>query len=110
MYGDWQLGHVPLEEYTRRHNEFAVAMRAAIPSIKLVAVGNVGPWSEGMVQHCAGQMDLISEHFYCGENPQDLAAHVRQIPNQVRSIATAHRRYRKRFEALERSRHPHRTG
>ena len=100
MYGDWQLGHVPLEEYTRRHNEFAVAMRAADPSIKLVAVGNVGPWSEGMVQHCAGQMDLISEHFYCGENPQDLAAHVRQIPNQVRSIATAHRRYRKRFEAL----------
>ncbi len=51
-----------------RHNEFAEAMRAADPSIKLVAVGAVGPWSEGMLRNCADHMDLISEHFYCGEN------------------------------------------
>ena len=27
MYGDWQLGHMPLEEYVEKHNVFAEAMR-----------------------------------------------------------------------------------
>ena len=99
MYGGWQLGHMPLEKYVQKHNAFAEAMRAADPSITLVAVGDVGRWSEGMLQHCAEQMDLISEHFYCGSKP-DLAAHVRQVPDQVRRKVAAHRDYRKRFEAL----------
>ena len=34
---------------SQKHNEFAAAMRAVDPSIKLVAVGDVGPWSEGML-------------------------------------------------------------
>ena len=50
------------------------------PSIKLVAVGDDGPWSEGMMRHCADHMDLISEHFYRRDKP-DLAAHVQQIPD-----------------------------
>ena len=50
MYGDWQLGHMPLEKYVKKHNEFAEAMRAVDPSIKLVAVGDAGTWSEGMLQ------------------------------------------------------------
>jgi alpha-L-arabinofuranosidase len=44
-------------------------MRAADPAIQLVAVGDAGKWSEGMMQHCADHMDLISEHFYCQERP-----------------------------------------
>ena len=47
MYGSWQLGNMPLADYTRKHNRFAEAMRAKDPSIKLVAVGAVGEWSEG---------------------------------------------------------------
>ena len=27
MYGGWQLGHMPLENYVQKHNEFAKAMR-----------------------------------------------------------------------------------
>ena len=50
MFGDWQLGYMGLEKYIRKHNEFAKAMRAADPSIKLIAVGAVGPWSEGMLR------------------------------------------------------------
>ena len=53
-----------------------------------------------MLQHCAGHMDLMSEHFYCRERP-DLAAHVRQVPDQVRRKVAAHRDYRKRFDALQ---------
>jgi len=100
MYGKWQLGHMPLEQYIKKHNEFADAMRAADASIKLIAVGATGPWSEGMMQHAADHMDLISEHFYCQERP-DLVAHVQQIPRAVRQKADAHRDYRRRFESLQ---------
>jgi len=99
MYGKWQLGYMSLEEYVKKHNVFAEAMRAQDPSIKLVAVGAVGPWSEGMMRNCADHMDLISEHFYCKEQP-DLVEHVRQIPDRVRQKAEAHRDYRRRFDSL----------
>jgi len=99
MYGRWQLGHMPLEDYVKKHNEFAEAMRAADPSIKLIAVGAVGPWSEGMMTHCADHMDLISEHFYVRQKP-DLVAHVRQMTDRVRAKAEAHRRYRRQFDSL----------
>lgn len=100
MYGKWQLGHMPLEKYVAKHNEFAKAMRAADPSIKLIAVGDAGPWSEGMMKHCANHMDLISEHFYCGEK-KDLIGHVRQIADAIRRKADAHRRYRRDFDSLQ---------
>ncbi len=99
MYGRWQLGHVPLEEYTKRHNRFVDAMRAVDPSIRVIAVGAVGPWSEGMMAHCADHMDLISEHFYCGAKVGVLS-HVAQIRDQVRLKARAHRRYRREIPAL----------
>ncbi len=99
MYGGWQLGHMPLEEYVQKHNVFAEAMRAADSSIKLVAVGDAGPWSQGMMTHCADHMDLISEHFYVQTRP-GLAAHVQQAPDSVRRKAEAHRRYRREFDSL----------
>ena len=100
MYGSWQLGHMPLEDYTKKHNRFAKAMRAKDPSIKLVAVGSVGNWSEGMLASCADSMDYMSEHFYCQELP-GLMSHVNQIPRAVRRIAEAHRAYRTSIPALK---------
>ncbi|KPL11129.1 hypothetical protein AMJ85_04460 [candidate division BRC1 bacterium SM23_51] len=99
MYGKWQLGHMPLEQYVKKHNAFAEAMRAADPSIRLVAVGALGQWSEQMLTHCADQMDLISEHFYNGDQ-KGLLSHVRQVPNNVRQKAEGHRRYRKTIPSL----------
>ncbi len=99
MYGDWQLGHMPLAEYVKRHSEFARAMRAKDPSIRIIAVGSVGAWDEAMLANCAKDMNLISEHFYCSERP-GLLAHVSQIPREIRRIATAHRAYRKSIPAL----------
>lgn len=99
MYGKWQLGHMPLQKYIEKHNEFAKAMWAEDPSIKLVGVGNVGPWTEGMLTHAAGSMTALSEHFYVGSKP-DLVAHARQMPDSVRRIADAHRKYRKEIAAL----------
>jgi len=99
MYGGWQLGHMPLEKYVAKHKEFARAMRAVDPSIKLVGVGAVGPWTEGMLKHAADAMDSLSEHFYCQSRP-DLVAHVRLIPDEVRRIADAHRKYRQEIPSL----------
>jgi alpha-L-arabinofuranosidase len=99
MYGDWQLGHMPLEKYVDKHNQFAEAMRKVDPSIQLIAVGAAGPWSERMLTDCAGHMELMSEHFYCGSQP-GLLGHMRQIPGEVHRIAEAHRGYRKTIPAL----------
>ncbi|MCX5769780.1 MAG: alpha-N-arabinofuranosidase [Candidatus Hydrogenedentes bacterium] len=99
MYGDWQLGHIPLEEYTKRHNEFAEVMRAADPSIQLVGVGATGDWSKAMLANCADHMDLLSEHFYCKQK-EELLDHIHQIPNAVRDKATAHRQYLAEIPAL----------
>ena len=100
MYGGWQLGHMPLEEYTAKHRRFAQAMRAEDPEVRRVGVGAVGAWSEEMLRSCANEMELISEHFYCPER-RGIAAHVLQIPESVRRIADAHRRYRATLPSLE---------
>ena len=100
MYGDWQLGHVPLDRYQVRHREFVNAMRAVDPEIQVIAVGATGPWSEGMLTHAADAMDLLSEHFYCGQQ-DDLEAHIAAIPNAIRDKANAHRRYLETLPGLE---------
>jgi len=100
MYGGWQLGHMSLEKYVKKHNDFADAMRKVDPAIKLVAVGASGRWSEGMMQHCADHMDLVSEHFYVRDRPT-LVSHVKQVADRVRAKAEAHRDYRRRFDSLK---------
>jgi len=100
MYGDWQLGHMPLEDYIKKHNRFAEVMQTEDPSIKIVGVGAVGPWTEGMLAGSGAHMDLISEHFYVGEMPGVLS-HVSQVPREVRRIAEAHRGYRKSIPELK---------
>ncbi len=125
MYGDWQLGHMPLADYVKKHNEFADAMRAVDRSIQLVAVGSVGDWSKQTLTTCADHMELISEHFYCGhetknptwrtaELPLDslkkraeaeqaakLLRHVSDPPKRVTRIVEAHRGYRKELDSLK---------
>jgi alpha-L-arabinofuranosidase len=100
MYGGWQLGNMPLEDYIVKHNEFADAFRDSDPTVQLVAVGEAGPWSEGMMQGSADHMELISEHFYRQTNPS-VAGHVQSIPDAIRHKAEAHRRYRAEFDALD---------
>ncbi|MGA2533871.1 MAG: alpha-L-arabinofuranosidase C-terminal domain-containing protein [Candidatus Aminicenantales bacterium] len=105
MYGSWQLGHMPLGNYVRKHIQFAVAMKATDPSIKIVAVGAVGRWDETMLAEASNHMDFISEHFYVGEK-SGLLSHVNQVPVEVRRIAEAHRKYRKTIPTLARKEVP----
>ena len=101
MYGDWQIGHMPVEKYVEKNNQFVDAFRKADPSVKVIAVGSVGKWDEAFLPGAAAHMDLISEHFYSGENKNNVAEHVRQIPNSIRHIADAHRKYRKDLEIFK---------
>ncbi len=100
MYGKWQIGHMPLEEYVKKHNLVAGAMRRADPRVQLIGVGHVGAWSEAMLAQCADNMHYISEHFY-NRSIEGIVPHINQIPANVKRIAAAHRGYRKSIAALE---------
>jgi alpha-N-arabinofuranosidase len=99
MYGDWQLGHMPLAEYVKKHVRVVDAMRAVDPGIRPVAVGSVGEWSRAMLASAADHMSLISEHLYW-QDKDDVPSHVAQIPEGIRRVAEAHRAYRRELPSL----------
>lgn len=100
MYGDWQLGHIPLGQYVARHKEFVDALRKVDPSIITIGVGAAGPWSRTMLRDAADHMDHISEHVYWQDRP-GLIAHVKQAPDSLAAIAQEHRKYRRELESLK---------
>jgi alpha-N-arabinofuranosidase len=100
MYGEWQLGHLPIDKYLDKHKQIVAAMRAVDPSIELVAVGAVGEWSRTMLARAAPEMTFISEHIYW-QGKEDVVAHVAQVPAGIRAIADAHRAYRRELPALD---------
>ena len=90
-WGSWQLGRTDLKYFMLKHNEFAKAMRAADPTITLIAsglmlqndnvphdqrakyVGNLQPlfgsdydWTGGFLKSCMGNFAIIAEHWYAG--------------------------------------------
>jgi alpha-L-arabinofuranosidase len=108
MFGNWQLGNMPLEQYVQKHNQVAAAIWAADPNAKLVAVGftgNVkgqeGLWDETMFKVCSGNMSLISEHVYVKEKPDSVPDHVAQLADAIKEVADAHRVYRQNIPELQ---------
>jgi alpha-N-arabinofuranosidase len=105
MWGNWQLGYMPLWQYVQKHNRVAAAMQKVDPDLVLVGSGDLGTkahfgdgrnrrevnWSEGMMEHCHDSMDLLSEHFYSGQHKDDIPAHIAQIVDPIRSKAKGHR-------------------
>lgn len=104
MYGDWQIGHMPTEQYAEKNNKFVDAFRKYDPNLCLIAVGNVGKWDEVIMRRCADHMDLISEHFYIGDwnynKDWTVPEHVAALVTSIKDICDAHRRYRKEFSEL----------
>jgi len=101
MYGSWQLGHMPIEQYTKKHNEAVKAMWKVDSSIKPIAVGEVGEWSREMLENSSDYMSLISEHIYVKEKV-DIPEHTAQLADAIRGKADAHRQYRKEIKGLAR--------
>jgi alpha-N-arabinofuranosidase len=98
MYGNWQIGHIPVEQYVERHNAFVEALRAKDPKVKVIGVGAAGKWDETFLSGTAKHLDLISEHFYVRTPKENVTEYVRQIPNEVKRIADTHRKYRKELQ------------
>ncbi|MCX7818600.1 MAG: alpha-N-arabinofuranosidase [Kiritimatiellae bacterium] len=99
MWGSWQLGHMKPEHYMLKHNWVVDTMRAVQPDFIAIASGQIGRWDELMLRQCADRIDWIAEHFYCREQAGEMS-HVRQIPDAIRRIAEAHRRYRTEIAEL----------
>jgi alpha-N-arabinofuranosidase len=100
MYGDWQIGHMPLERYVEKHRRVVDAMRAVDPEVLTVAVGAVGEWSRTMLGSAAAHMTHVSEHLYWQDEP-DVPAHVAQARDGIRRVAEAHRAYRQELASLK---------
>lgn len=99
MYGDWQIGHMPLSKYVEKHKAVVDAMRTADPGIEPIAVGAVGEWSQTMLRDASTHMAHLSEHLYWQSRPE-VPAHVAQPVEGIRKVAEAHRAYRRDIPAL----------
>jgi alpha-N-arabinofuranosidase len=102
MWGSWQLGHMPVDRFVKTNNIFADAIWKADPGAQLVAVGNVSDnstWSSNMLANCADHMNFISEHIYCKEKT-NVVAHAKQLADEIRRVADAHRKYRQEIPGL----------
>jgi alpha-N-arabinofuranosidase len=93
MFGDWQLGNIPVDRYADRHNAFVAAMKAEDAGIKIIAVGAPGPWNDAVAPRCAASMDLLSGHHYSGRgfrlpmSPEDAAKYAAGFPKYSASVA-----------------------
>ncbi len=107
MFGDWQLGNVPVERYALRHNSFVAAMKAKKHDIKIIAVGAPGRWNDTLLPISAAQMDLLSGHHYTERKfkvpftPEDAAKYEAAFPAYSGSVMEGVRRlvadYRQRL-------------
>ncbi len=100
MYGNWQLGHMPLEEYVKKHNAVVDAIHQVLPDAKCVGVGAAGPWSKAMLTECADHMGLISEHLYW-QKKENVLEHVAAPVDQIQKLADTHRGYRAELPSLK---------
>lgn len=92
MFGNWQLGHMPLSQYVKKNDVVADAIWNVDSNAQLVAVGNIGDWSKTMLAQSADHMNFMSEHIYSGQK-KDVVAHAKQLAQQIHHVAEAHREY-----------------
>ncbi len=112
MWGSYQYGYMPLEQFEHKHNLFAKAMRKADPSIVLIASGAMpdtmtgskealklgadlvpkimspADWTGQLLKACFNNIDLISEHYYNYGGTHFSIAEGKQVPNDPKEPIT----------------------
>lgn len=67
-WGEWERGHMDAESYGRKLAQWATAMKAADPKIKILAVGseegNDPDWDRAVLSHAAPIIDYLTFHSY----------------------------------------------
>lgn len=67
LWGFWQIGHCTPEEYAKRYDAFAKAMRAADPNVLLIANGGDGDWNERFLRTVHEPVRSLSIHRLVGQ-------------------------------------------
>jgi hypothetical protein len=70
--GDGQSDDLSLDQRLARHREFARAMSEMDDQIRLVAVGQRGPWNEALLAEAAKTVDVLTERLSisCQHDPR----------------------------------------
>lgn len=78
MDGEWQIGHMPAEQYAILAQQTALMMRMVDPTVELVACGSCAidlptylEWDRKVLEHCRNAIDYISVHRYVGNEAND---------------------------------------
>jgi alpha-N-arabinofuranosidase len=89
MDGEWQLGHVPADQYAIRAQQAAKMMKDTDSSIEMVACGSSAihmpdylEWDRQVLEHLGDLADYISLHRYVG-NPEDDTLDFLAITNSI---------------------------
>ena len=99
MDGQWQLGHVPADQYAIRAQQAAKMMKDVDRSIELVACGSCGifmptymEWDRLVLDYLGDYADYISLHRYVGNEANDTAdflAVTNSIDRQIEEMDAA---------------------
>ena len=103
MYGNWQIGALSAEDYTKRAREFAKVMKWTDPSIQLVSCGQNGwnDWDRIVLQGLASYIDFHSIHIYTGSSDyysNILAPHQAERAMDICQALIAQARYTQRID------------
>ena len=96
VWGEWQVGHTDAASYAIRASRFISAMRAADPTIRIVAVGqsilsdDAGDtgrgWNQAVLHQLGDQIDAISFHVY---TPGEEGWRERYDPHELHHLVCA---------------------
>jgi alpha-N-arabinofuranosidase len=99
MDGQWQLGHVPADQYAIRAQQAAKMMKDVDRSIELVACGSCGifmptymEWDRQVLDYLGDYADYVSLHRYVGNQENDTAdflAVTNSIDRQIEEMDAA---------------------
>ncbi len=103
MYGTWQLGYIPVDQYVLRHNAAAKRIHAEAPDAILVACGDTSTngWDNRMLTVCGDNMNLLSLHTYVHEVVGDPYQHAVQLRDSIHKILTDFRCYKSTLPVVD---------
>ena len=69
VWGDWVRGHSDAATYARNLRRYVAAMRAADPTIRIIAVGdNDMAWNRTVLREAGRDIDVLAIHHYYGHD------------------------------------------
>jgi len=63
-FGFWERGAAPPEIYAQNVRDFADAMRAVDPTVRIVAQGDTREYGRAVLELCGSDIDYLSVHHY----------------------------------------------